>query len=166
MATIRASCLTQGDVELTSRDVTVRVCAADNQGSYTFRCPACALAVAKPADPKIVDLLVSSGVRLSVWHLPAELAEAHEGLPITYDDPLEFHLLQQEGWSEALVSSVGFGGPGLSHGGAGPDRGRRRRRCSAGERAGTPGHRADPAAAAGPGRVPAPPVVALGPRPC
>jgi len=89
--------------------VTVRVCAADNQGSYTFRCPACALAVAKPADPKIVDLLVSSGVRLSVWHLPAELAEPHDGLPITYDDLLEFHYaLQQEGWFEALVSSVGF----------------------------------------------------------
>lgn len=106
VATIRASCPTCGDVELTSRDVTVRVCAADNQGSYAFRCPACELAVSKPADPKIVDLLVSSGVRLSVWHLPAELAERHDGPPITYDDLLDFHYaIQKEGWFERLVAS-------------------------------------------------------------
>src|SRR6202011_1506136 len=79
VATIRASCPTCGDVELTSRDVVVRVCAADNGGSSAFRCPTCRLAVSKLADPKIVDLLVSSGVRLSVWHLPAELGESHDG---------------------------------------------------------------------------------------
>ena len=109
MATIRASCPSCGDVELTSRDVIVRVCAADNQGSYAFRCPDCAMAVAKLADPKIVDLLVSSGVRLSVWHLPAELSEAHDGEVVSYDDLLEFHYaLQQEGWFERLVQSVGL----------------------------------------------------------
>ena len=108
VATIRASCPTCGDVELTSRDVAVRVCAADNQGSYAFRCPACTLAVSKPADPKIVDLLVSSGVRLSVWQLPAELFEVHEGAAITYDDLLEFHYaIQKNGWFERLVSSTG-----------------------------------------------------------
>jgi len=106
VATIRASCPTCGDVELTSRDVTVRVCAADNQGSYAFRCPVCKLAVSKSADPKIVDLLVSSGVRLSVWHLPAELAESREGPAITYDDLLDFHYaIQKDGWLERLVAS-------------------------------------------------------------
>jgi hypothetical protein len=109
VATIRASCPTCGDVELTSRDVAVRVCAADNRGSYAFRCPSCELAVSKPADPKIVDLLVSSGVRLTVWHLPAELNEAHEGAPISYDDLLDFHYaIQQQGWFERLVSTVGL----------------------------------------------------------
>ena len=107
VATIRASCPTCGDVELTSRQVTVRVCATNNQGSYVFRCPDCNMAVTKLADPKIVDLLVSSGVRLTVWHLPAELHEQHQGSPITYDDLLEFHYaIQQEGWLERLVSSV------------------------------------------------------------
>jgi uncharacterized Zn finger protein len=106
VATIRASCPTCGDVELTSRQVTVRVCAGNNQGSYVFRCPDCTMAVSKLADPKIVDLLVSSGVRLTVWHLPAELAEAHEGAPITYDDLLEFHYaIQQDGWFERLTSA-------------------------------------------------------------
>jgi hypothetical protein len=106
VATIRASCPTCGDVELTSGDLTVRVCAADNQGAYVFRCPDCRLAVAKQADTKIVDLLVSSGVDLVVWHLPAELGEPHSGPPITYDDLLEFHYaLQMDGCMDRLDSS-------------------------------------------------------------
>ena len=108
MATIRASCPTCGDVELTSRDVVVRVCSLDNSGSYAFRCPACRMAVSKQADHKIVDLLVSSGVRLSVWHLPAELAEHHEGDAINYDDLLEFHYaIQQQGGSSASCRASG-----------------------------------------------------------
>ncbi|HEX7165985.1 MAG TPA: hypothetical protein VF230_03295 [Acidimicrobiales bacterium] len=106
MATIRASCPTCGDVELTSRDVTVQVCATNNQGSYAFRCPACNVAVSKLAEQRIVDLLVSSGVRLSVWSLPAELDEHKNGDPIDYDDLLEFHqLLQEDGWFERLTES-------------------------------------------------------------
>ncbi len=105
VATIRASCPTCGDVELTSRDVTVQVCATNNQGSYAFRCPACQIAVSKLAEQRVVDLLVSSGVRLSVWSLPAELDEAKQGSPLTYDDLLEFHYqLQREGWFERLTS--------------------------------------------------------------
>lgn len=107
VATIRASCPTCGDVELTSRDVNVQVCASNNQGSYAFRCPDCEVAVSKLAEPRIVDLLVSSGVRLSVWSLPAELAETHAGPVLTYDDLLEFHLLlQEDGWLERLTESV------------------------------------------------------------
>ncbi len=107
VATIRASCPTCGDVELTSGDVSVQVCASNNQGSYAFRCPTCEVAVSKLAEPRIVDLLVSSGVRLSVWSLPAELDERHEGAPIGYDDLLEFHrLLQDDNWSERLTEQV------------------------------------------------------------
>lgn len=108
VATIRASCPTCGDVELTSRDVSVSVCASNNQGSYAFRCPECAVAVSKLAEQRIVDLLVSSGVRLSVWSLPAELDEQKTGAPLGYDDLLEFHqLLQEDGWFERLTEPVG-----------------------------------------------------------
>jgi len=106
VATIRASCPTCGDVELTTRDVTVQVCSSNNEGSYSFLCPHCRLAVSKPAEARIVDLLVSSGVRLSVWHMPAELDEPRSGDPISYDDLLEFHFqLQQEGWFERMVTA-------------------------------------------------------------
>lgn len=105
MATIRATCPDCGDVELTTRQVTVLVCADNNQGSYAFRCPDCQLAVSKPAEDRVVDVLVSSGVRLSVWQLPAELTEYHDGPVINHDDLLEFHfMLRQEGWFERLCA--------------------------------------------------------------
>jgi hypothetical protein len=65
------------------------------------------MAVSKPAESRIVDLLVSSGVRLSVWHMPAELDEPRGGDPIDYDDLLEFHFaLQHEGWLDRLSAAM------------------------------------------------------------
>ena len=108
MTTIRASCPTCGDVELTVKDVTVRVCAEDNSGTYSFICPECAHAVSKPAEPRIVDLLVSSGVRMSVWHLPAEMFEPRAaGDVISHDDLLDFHeLLEDDGCFSRLSGMV------------------------------------------------------------
>ncbi|HZQ27841.1 MAG TPA: hypothetical protein VFA94_09090 [Acidimicrobiales bacterium] len=107
MATIRATCPTCGDVELTTREVRVLLCSNTNEGSYAFKCPACRLAVSKPAEPRVVDVLVSSGVRLSVWHLPAELSEPKVGAPIGYDDLLTFHEeLQQDGWFDRVLDMV------------------------------------------------------------
>jgi hypothetical protein len=106
MATvIKASCHECGDVELGVTDLRVRVCAGADQGSYVFRCPTCQMSVAKPAEPRIVDLLVASGVRLEEWQLPSELFEPHLGAPITHDDLIDFHrLLQREDWFEALAA--------------------------------------------------------------
>jgi hypothetical protein len=109
MATIRASCPDCGDVELTTADMTVRVCSEDQQGTYAFRCPACTMAVTKAAEPRIVDLLVSSGVELQVWSLPLELREARPAGPaFCHDDLLAFHeLLQEEDWLERLCDNRG-----------------------------------------------------------
>ena len=99
MATIRASCGTCGDVELTSADLVVRVCRANNVGSYSFPCPTCGSTVIKDAEPRIVELLVTSGVRLVTWDLPDELREPKHGDPIDHDDLLDFHaLLAQDDW--------------------------------------------------------------------
>lgn len=107
VATIKASCPTCGDVELTTRDVQVLLCATTNEGSYAFRCPACRLAVSKPAEPRIIDVLVASGVRLSVWQLPAELDEEHTGEPISYDDLLAFHFeIKGDDWFEQLTGTL------------------------------------------------------------
>ncbi len=107
MMTIRASCPTCGDVEFGSEVLTLRVCAADGSGSYAFRCPSCGMAVAKPADAKVMELLTASGADVEVWDIPAELGELHLGPAITWDDILEFHYaLQQDGWFEKLTSSA------------------------------------------------------------
>lgn len=109
MAKIRASCPTCGDVEMTTSDVQVMVCSSTNEGSYAFLCPACSLAVSKPAEPDVVDLLVASGVRLAVWDMPAELSESHRGAPISHDDLLEFHFQLQR--SDCLQDLLSIAGP-------------------------------------------------------
>lgn len=94
-------------MELTTRDVRVLLCSTTNEGSYAFRCPSCRLAVSKPAEPRVVDVLVSSGVRLSVWHMPAEMDEPKSGAPINYDDLLAFHdELQDDGWLGRVAAMV------------------------------------------------------------
>jgi hypothetical protein len=79
------------------------VCSADSAGSYSFSCPTCGRIVVKSAEPRIVELLVTSGVRLVTWHLPDELNEVHQGAPIDHDDLLDFHaLLERDDWIETL----------------------------------------------------------------
>ena len=106
MATIRAICPTCADVELTTQDLRVQVCSDTNRGSYSFRCPSCRMAVAKQAEPRIIDLLVSSGVRMQLWRLPAELREPKIGPPIDWDDLLELHeLLERPDWLAQLLEA-------------------------------------------------------------
>ena len=79
------------------------MCASTSEASYVFRCPTCHLIVSKAAEENVVDVLVASGVRLSMWHLPAELYEPHYGSPVGYDELLEFHFqLQDEAWTAEL----------------------------------------------------------------
>jgi hypothetical protein len=105
MATIRASCPDCGDIELTTADMTVRICEEDQRGSYIFRCPSCRMTVTKDAEARIVDLLVASGVKLDVWRLPLELLERPMGAPFTHDDLLSFHeLLGGDSWFDAVLT--------------------------------------------------------------
>lgn len=105
MATvIKASCQECGDVELGVSELSVRVCTSEAQSSYVFRCPTCHMSVAKPAEQRIVDLLIASGVELVEWRLPAELFEPRQGQPITHDDLIDFHrLLQSPDWFESIA---------------------------------------------------------------
>ncbi len=93
---------------MTTRDVTVRVCADDDSATYLFACPLCTLTVVKEAEQHIVDLLAASGVEVVVWVLPAELAERPaDGRPFDHDDLLDFHtLLAEDDWFDALVRTA------------------------------------------------------------
>lgn len=90
MTTIKASCPSCGDVELTPAQVRLMVCTSAALSYYAFDCPGCVREVRKPADDHVVSLLVSGGVQATVWEVPAEALEQHEGAPIGYDDLLDF----------------------------------------------------------------------------
>ncbi|HUR19085.1 MAG TPA: hypothetical protein VMZ51_09170 [Acidimicrobiales bacterium] len=107
MARIRASCPECGDVELTIDQVRVVVCSSDNQGSYSFQCPSCRLAITKAAQPRVIDVLLASGVALTFWSMPAELDEAHDGPPICHDDLLVFHFDLERG--DCMTELTGAG---------------------------------------------------------
>lgn len=104
MTTIKASCPGCGEVELTSKDVTLMVCNHAPQSYYTFTCPKCSDPVRKPADDHVVSLLMSGGVRAEVWELPAEALEPKAGPVLTYDDLLDFAL--QLGASDLVAAAA------------------------------------------------------------
>ncbi len=90
MTTIKASCPTCGEVELTPADVSLIVCSHAPLSYYSFACPGCTEQVRKPADDHVVSLLVSGGVSATVWEVPAEALEPRTGPVLTYDDLLDF----------------------------------------------------------------------------
>ena len=104
MAIIRATCGECGDVEMTTADVWVRVSDGES-GTYSFTCPSCQSIVTKHAEPHIVDLLVSSGVRCEAWRPPLEVHCRPGGPPINHDDLIDFHhLLERPDWFERLTA--------------------------------------------------------------
>ena len=103
VTTIKATCPSCGEVELTPDDIELRVCTHAPASYYVFGCPTCTHAVQKPADDRVIQLLISGGVRAIVWELPDEILETRAGDPLTHDDLLDFHLLlEQPDWFESL----------------------------------------------------------------
>ena len=108
MATIRASCANCGDVQLTTADVTVRMCVSTDEGEYRFECPLCDDLVVRQAEQRTIDLLLAAGVEFVTWSLPAELFETRNGAPITHDDLIDFHaVLSDDAAVAALLQQIG-----------------------------------------------------------
>ena len=106
MAFIRATCSDCGDVELRSHHLSLRICVDTQAATYLFRCPQCSMTEVRNADPDVVEVLVSAGVGLTEWHLPAELSERPLGSPICHDDLLDFHeMLANDNWMELLTAT-------------------------------------------------------------
>lgn len=90
MTTIKASCPSCGEVELTSDEVRLRVCTHPDLSYYAFDCPGCDHEVRKDADDNVISLLIAGGVSAEVWEVPEEAMEPHHGGSLTYDDLLDF----------------------------------------------------------------------------
>lgn len=120
MTRIRARCPACGDVELAPEAMMVEVSHDAHdlvaaESSYRFTCPFCADTVRKPADERIVQLLINGGVPLEISAdlVPADLiappsqATRNEAStvapPLTYDDLLDLHLLlRRDDWFAEL----------------------------------------------------------------
>ena len=105
MTTIKASCPTCGEVELTPADVALMVCSHASLSYYAFDCQTCGDEVRKLADDHVVSLLVSGGVPAQVWELPGEALEDKGGPALSYDDLLDFAL--QLGETDLLAGLAG-----------------------------------------------------------
>ena len=105
MTTIKASCPTCGEIELTPADVALMVCSHAPLSYYAFSCPGCQDEVRKPADDHVVSLLVSGGVPASVWDVPGEALEPKAGPRLSYDDLLDFAL--RLGTTDLLAAAAG-----------------------------------------------------------
>ena len=112
MTTIRATCPTCGEVGLTPEEIELRVDDADASASYyAFACPSCFGTVRKPADDRVVRLLISGGVEVlemvPAGPAPRRLAERFDGPQISHDDLLDFHaLLSGDDWFAELTASA------------------------------------------------------------
>ena len=110
MTTIKATCPTCGEVGLTPQDIELRVDDSDTTASfYAFDCPSCMGNVRKPADERVVRLLISGGVEvqpLAQTPPPRRLFERYDGPKFTKDDILDFHLLlERDDLLTALLSA-------------------------------------------------------------
>jgi predicted RNA-binding Zn-ribbon protein involved in translation (DUF1610 family) len=111
MTNIRTNCPRCGEVEMEASVVLLTVDEASGEGSYSFVCPECLEVVEKPADQKIVTLLLSAGVEV---HRTTPTDEAMlpsrqtpGGPPLTADDLIDFHfLLSQDDWFNQLVAAA------------------------------------------------------------
>jgi hypothetical protein len=110
MTTIRTTCPKCGAVEMGIEGVLLSLQESSGEGCYRFLCPGCLDTVEKPADQKIVALLLSVGVDVeglerseeepTLWH-PAmgtleRVEERSDGPPFTVDDLITFHFLLQD----------------------------------------------------------------------
>ena len=106
MTTIKATCPACGEVDLTAEDILLRIGGNKASNTYGFSCPTCTGFIEKPADERIVRLLLSGGVMPVLVHVPAEALEPREGPPINHDDLLVFHeMIKSDDWMDELFNS-------------------------------------------------------------
>ena len=62
MTTIKTTCSSCGDVELRSDDLTLELAASQATGQYRFTCPYCERFEYRPANERVVAILLATGV--------------------------------------------------------------------------------------------------------
>lgn len=66
MTTIKTTCSWCGDVQLTPADLALELTPSQDEGSYRFVCPTCATVQRRPANARVVSVLLATGVSYEV----------------------------------------------------------------------------------------------------
>lgn len=66
MTTIKTTCSSCGDVELKPADLVLELDPSEDQGTYRFTCPECAALERRPANPRVVSVLLATGVTYQI----------------------------------------------------------------------------------------------------
>ena len=95
MTTIRTSCSLCGDIELVPADLSLELAASDGTGSYLFECPHCDDTQRRPANHRVVSILLATGV---AYHVVDDV-----GGPITEGEISHFAAeLDRDDWYQQL----------------------------------------------------------------
>ena len=97
MTTIRTTCKRCGDVELTTTDIGLELTAEGATGNYRFECPFCGAVQRRPANHRVVSILLATGVDYEILSATG---------PITEDEIESFaRALDEDGWFSELAAS-------------------------------------------------------------
>jgi hypothetical protein len=66
MTTIKTTCSWCGDIQLTPADLALELSPTQDEGSYRFVCPTCATVQRRPANARVVSVLLATGVSYQV----------------------------------------------------------------------------------------------------
>jgi predicted RNA-binding Zn-ribbon protein involved in translation (DUF1610 family) len=66
MTTIKTTCSECGDVELTPGDLALELEPSEDAGNYRFTCPTCGRIERRPANSRVVSVLLATGVAYEV----------------------------------------------------------------------------------------------------
>ena len=80
MTTIKTTCSRCGDVHLTPRDLALELAPSSDEGSYSFTCPMCHKLETRPANARVVSVLLATGVSYRIT----------DERPITEDEIVRF----------------------------------------------------------------------------
>jgi len=94
MTTIRTTCALCGDVELIPTELSLELTAMSGTGNYVFACPECGDEQRRPANHRIVSILLATGVAYEVLDDRGPITESEIA---RFTDDLE-----QANWAEQL----------------------------------------------------------------
>ncbi|HUG75099.1 MAG TPA: hypothetical protein VMM81_05430 [Acidimicrobiia bacterium] len=75
MTMIRTTCTTCGEVELIPGELTLQLTALNGAGTYSFSCPACGFDQRRPANHRVISILLATGVDYQVIDDEARITE-------------------------------------------------------------------------------------------